>query len=137
MELEQKIAETLDRMVDTQKIQRFVETFDHWQISNPHYHYLIDMEYDGLTVYGFRTALGNPITFTSWALSIPLKGIESLPLLEGALRILAAKRKTPVRIFFDVFDEPQLETQLQQRQYAPVESVKPNHKPYSKTIEFQ
>ena len=135
MELEQRIAEILDRMVDTQRVERFAEVFDEWKISNTHFHNLIDIEYQGLTVYGFNTSLGMQITFDGYIIE-PQKGVECLPMLENVLGILAKKRNIPVIVSFNVIGQPNIEGQLKQKGYTYVEPAKTTttHKTYAKTI---
>jgi len=135
MELEQKVAEILDRMIDIQKAERFSELYDQWRISNLNFHYMIELDHQGYTVYLFETFLGDTITFKGRRIESP-KGIESLPMLEAALGILAKKRNTSVTVSFNAAGQPDIENPLKQRGYSYVEPTKPTkiHKIYSKTI---
>ena len=148
MELEQRIAQILDRMIDPLKMERFSETFvdpksggspsemyDYWNISNTHFHHLIAIQYKGDSIYDFETSIGDKIKFKASFIEPP-KGIEYLAMLENALAIIARKRNIPLVVSFDVMGQLETEEQLKQKGYAYVEPAKPTltHKLYSKTI---
>ncbi|MBI2657593.1 hypothetical protein HYX08_02755 [Candidatus Woesearchaeota archaeon] len=147
MELEQIIAQILDRMIDPQRMERSSEIFvdpqsmggaselyDRWNISNTHVHHSIAIDYRGDSIYHFDTSIGGQINFNASFIEAE-KGIEHLAMLENALAILAKKRHLPVMVTFNVIGQPETEKQLRQRGYAPVEHAQPTtHRLYSKTI---